>query len=199
MKKVGWFIFVFFALGVGLYPILYFLTSEKVGLLSAKSAEILESQVWWVAFYMHISFGAVSLLTGWSQFSKKIRAKRMSLHRTLGKIYLIAVMFGGLAGFYLALNANGGWIAQVGFSAMALCWLSTSALAYVAIRKQDFSAHRAWMIRSYALAFSAVTLRLWLPIFDIFLGMGFDDSYTIISWLSWVPNLFVAQLFVNRK
>jgi len=199
MKKLGWFFFVFFAIGVGLYPILYFLTSEKVGLLNAKSDELLESQIWWTAFYIHISFGAITLLTGWSQFSKKIRTKRIRLHRNLGKIYLGSVMFGGVAGFYLALHSEGGIIANIGFSGMALTWLTTSTLAYLSIRKREINEHRNWMIRSYSLAFAAVTLRLWLPIFEIFFGMGFSESYTFIAWLSWVPNLFVAQWFIRRQ
>jgi hypothetical protein len=39
MKRIGWFFFIFFAFGGGMYPILYFLTDEKIGLLNAKSAE----------------------------------------------------------------------------------------------------------------------------------------------------------------
>lgn len=199
MKKAGWFFFVFLAIGVGIYPALYFIIDAKFGLLQAKPDEVLASQIWWSVFYVHICFGAVTLITGWSQFSKSMRAKRIRLHRNLGKIYLIGIAFAGPAGFYLALHANGGIIAQIGFSGMSICWLTTSALAYSAIRKGKITAHRKWMIRSYALAFAAVTLRLWLPIFDIFLGMGFNESYTIISWLSWVPNLFIAQYFINRK
>ena len=199
MKKLAWFFFVFFAIGVGLYPILYFLVDARIGLLSQKSNELLESQIWWAAFYAHISFGAITLFTGWSQFSKKIRAKRIRLHRILGKIYLGAVMFGGVAGFYLAIHSEGGIIANFGFGAMALAWLATSTLAYLSIRKREIDEHRAWMMRSYALAFAAVTLRLYLPTFEIFFGMGFDESYTIISWLCWVPNLFVAQYFIGRQ
>jgi uncharacterized membrane protein len=199
MKKLGWFFFVFFAMGVGLYPILYFITDEKVGLLNAKSDELLESQIWWTAFYIHISFGAISLLTGWSQFSRRIRAKRLKLHRLLGKIYVIVVFISGSAGFYLAVNATGGLVAQTGFSFMSLTWLSTTILAYTSIKKLNLNEHRAWMIRSYAVAFAAVTLRIYIPLFEIILGMGFNDSYPIIAWISWVPNLFVAQLFINRK
>lgn len=199
MRKFSWFIFVFLAIGVGLYPVIYLLTNEKIGLLNAKSAELLASQAWWTAFYIHISFGAVTLLTGWSQFSKRIRAKRIRLHRNLGKAYLVGILFAGTAGFYLAIHATGGIVAQVGFAGMSLCWLMTSLLAYITIRKMQIEKHRAWMIRSYSLAFAAVTLRLWLPIFEIFFGMGFNESYTIIAWLSWVPNLLVAQLFINRQ
>ena len=199
MKKFGWFIFAFFAISIGIYPIVYFLTDERVGLLNAKSVELLESQIWWIAFYMHIGFGAITLLTGWSQFSQKIRSKRIQIHRLLGKAYVIAVLLAGSAGFYLAINATGGIIAQSGFTLMSLVWLATTMAAYLSIRGGKLEAHRIWMIRSYAVTFAAVALRLYIPAFEIFLKMGFNDSYPIIAWLCWVPNLFIAQLFIGRK
>lgn len=199
MKRLGWFIFIFLAIGVGIYPMLYLLVDGKIALLSSKPDEVLQKQIWWLAFYTHISFGAVTLLIGWSQFSEKLRTRRTKLHRVVGKIYLIAVAFAGIAGFYLALDANGGWIAQMGFTLMSIFWLATSLLAYLTIRKLKIDEHRAWMIRSYALAFSAVTLRLYLPFFDHVLGMSFNESYTIIAWLCWVPNLFLAQYFISRN
>jgi hypothetical protein len=46
---------------------------------------------------------------------------------------------------------------------------------YLAIRRWDEPAHRAWMIRSYALALAAVTLRIYLPL-ELALGMSFGDA-----------------------
>jgi hypothetical protein len=53
------------------------------------------------------------------------------------------------------------------------------------------------MIRSYALCFAAVTLRIWLPLFQFALGLEFIFAYRIIAWLCWVPNLVVAELIVR--
>src|SRR5690349_10104586 len=91
MKTFGWIVFIFFALLIGVYPLTYFIFDMSGGLLSSKSQELVASRIWSSAFYLHISFGAISMLTGWSQFSKRIRNKNLKLHRTLGKIYLIAV------------------------------------------------------------------------------------------------------------
>jgi hypothetical protein len=52
------------------------------------------------------------------------------------------------------------------------------------------------MIRSFALTFAAVTLRLYLPL--IFLtGFNFVDGYRAISFLCWVPNLVLAELYLR--
>jgi hypothetical protein len=52
------------------------------------------------------------------------------------------------------------------------------------------------MIRSFALAFAAVRLRIYIPLSQI-AGFDYDDSYRMIAWLCWVPNLLVAQLLVR--
>ncbi|GJM28008.1 MAG: hypothetical protein DHS20C17_06430 [Cyclobacteriaceae bacterium] len=197
--KILWFVFAFFAIGVGLYPLLYFVMDESQGLLSHKTPEVLESMVWNTAFRLHIFLGGLSLLTGWSQFSKKIRTRRLSLHRTLGKIYVAAVFISGSAALYIAFYATGGIIAQWGFGMLAVSWLFTTYMAFSKIRSMQIDAHQEWMIRSYSLAFAAVTLRIYLPFTQAVMGMTFIDAYVIIAWLCWVPNLVVAEMIISRR
>ncbi len=114
--------------------------------------------------YVHVFASAVAMALGPFQFSARLRARNPALHRWMGRLYLgIGVLFGGLAGLYVALYAFGGTIAQAGFACLALAWLYTGARAYAAIRARDLVAHRRWMVRNFALTFAAVTLRIWLP------------------------------------
>ena len=197
-NKVAWVVFAFLAIGIGLYPLVYFMTSEEIGLLASKTSEILSSKVWKVAFYGHISFGGMALLTGWSQFSKKLRSRNLKLHRNLGKIYVITVIIGGICGVYLGFFSTGGIIPALGFICLGLIWLYTTLRAYVAIRKKDLALHQGMMIYSYAACFAAVTLRIWLPILTIVFG-EFLVAYKIVAWLCWVPNMIFAHLWVRRK
>jgi uncharacterized membrane protein len=197
MRIFGWIIFGFFAIGVGLYPFLYFALDMSQGFLSSKSAELLQNQVWNFFFYQHIIFGGIALLIGWTQFSKKIRNTYLTFHRTLGKIYIVACLLSGCAGFYIAFFATGGIIASLGFGCLAVAWLTTTSKAYLSIRKRKIDTHQAWMIRSYALTFAAVTLRLWIPLSQL-VGLEFVAAYVVIAWLCWVPNLLVAELVVRR-
>jgi uncharacterized membrane protein len=196
MKILGWAFFIFFSVTVGLYPLAYLLADMSYGLLASKSVELLQDNIWYTAFYQHIFLGAIALLIGWSQFSKRFRNKNSSAHRTLGKVYLIAVALSGTAGLFIALYATGGFISILGFSGLAIAWLFTSLQAYVAIRKKEIDQHQYWMIRSYALCWAAVTLRIWLPLFQFGFGMDFFIAYKIIAWLCWVPNLIVAELII---
>jgi uncharacterized membrane protein len=198
ITKAVWTLFIFFAVGVGLYPLAYYLFDMSGGLLASKPGSLLNNAVWKGFFYTHITLGGVALLTGWSQFMPRFRARHLPLHRTLGKIYIAAVVVSGSAGLFIAYYATGGPVSALGFGALAVLWVGTTLVAYDRIRKRAPIEHKHWMIRSYALCFAAVTLRLWLPLFLAGFRMEFNDAYRIIAWLCWVPNLLVAELIVRK-
>ncbi|WKD86591.1 hypothetical protein KCTC32516_01967 [Polaribacter huanghezhanensis] len=198
-EKIRYWIIAVFSISIGLYPLIYLIIDmDQQGLLSSKSEIIATNFVWRIAFFTHIYFGGISLLVGWSQFSKRIRGKRLKLHRFLGKIYVITVLFSSITGFYVALFANGGIVSQLGFSSLAIGWFYTTLNAYTAIKKKNIIAHRKWMIRSYAFTLAAVTLRLWLPTLPSILGISFSEAYIIISWLCWVPNIIIAEIYIRK-
>lgn len=197
-NKVAWFVFVFLAIGVGLYPLLYLVFDDDFGLLASKSDELLADVFWNIGFFGHILLGGLALMVGWVQFSKKLRNANLKRHRTVGKIYVVAALISGICGFFIAFNATGGLITTIGFMGLAIVWLSTTLKAYVAVRQGDLQLHQGMMIYSYAACFAAVTLRLWLP----FLTMVFQDftiAYRIVAWLCWVPNMVFAYFWVRRK
>jgi hypothetical protein len=186
------------AVMVGLYPVSYFvISSDNHGVLQGKPAELLASYFYRGSFYTHIFFGGIALLIGWVQFSKKIRARRLNLHRAIGKMYMMAVALSGIGGIVVAVFANGGMVSTAGFGLLALAWLFTDLQGYMTIRKLEIGKHRAWMIRNYALTFAAVTLRVYLPLAAGVLHWDFISSYRVISWLCWVPNLLVAEMLIR--
>jgi len=75
--------------------------------------------------------------------------------------------------------------------------MTVTTLALKAALERRFAAHRAWMIRSFALTFAAVTLRLYLPLLLV-VPVPFLTGYAAISFLCWVPNLMVAEAFLKR-
>ncbi len=197
-NKVAWFVFAFLGIGVGLYPLLYFFLDRKFGLLASKSDELLADVFWNTGFYGHILFGGLALLIGWIQFSKKLRITNLKLHRTIGKIYVIAALISGICGVFIAFNATGGLVTTLGFLSLGIIWLFTTFKAYLAIRKGDVQLHQGMMIYSYAACFAAVTLRIWLPLLTIAFG-DFIIAYRIVAWLCWVPNIIFAYFWVRRK
>ena len=196
-KKGLWLLFVALAIIIGLYPSIYLLIDRDFGLLSSKPPELLTNTIWNIGFYTHIILGGVALLIGWIQFSSKIRIKKMLLHKQIGKIYLIAVIFGSLAGIYIGFYATGGMVSSLGFICLGIVWFYTTLKAYLSIRKKQIEQHQKMMIYSYAACFAAVTLRIWLPILTLIYG-DFVKAYVIVAWLCWIPNLFVAGLITRR-
>lgn len=145
---------------------------------------------------LHVLSGALVLLIGGFQFWRGLRLRRPRLHRHLGRVYLLCVLAGGVAGLLLAPQSDGGLVAHLGFGLLALLWLYSGWRAYQSIRVGNVAAHRAWMIRNYALTFGAVTLRLYLGLLVGLAGVPFDEAYSAVAWLSWVPNLVIVEWYL---
>ena len=106
MKKASWIIIGVLSIIIGLYPISYFFVDRKFGLLGTKSVDLLSDDLWNIMFYVHIFLGGLALLIGWLQFSKKLRSINVTLHRRIGKIYVISVLISGICGLYIAFFFN---------------------------------------------------------------------------------------------
>lgn len=197
MKITLWILFIVFAVAIGLYPLVYAFFDMSQGLLATKPPILALDEIWDFSFFIHISTGGLALLIGWSQFVERFRVRYLRLHRFIGKTYVIAVLLSGISGLYIAAFATGGIISIMGFGSLAIAWLFTTVKAYTKIRKGEVDSHERWMIRSYALCFAAVTLRVWLPLMQFAIGLDFFIAYRIVAWLCWVPNLVVAEILVG--
>lgn len=148
------------------------------------------------ALALHAGISATALILGALQFFPRLRARWPAWHRRAGTVYVICCLIGGCAALVLAFGTTSGAIATAGFGLLAIGWLGSTAQAWRYVRARDFVRHRRWMTRSYALTFAAVTLRLYLPV--VFIGhLDFTPSYQAISFLCWVPNLIVAELWLR--
>ncbi len=195
----GWILMMLMALYLSAATLVYFSFRPDIYFLLAKK-EVVNFIPWRLAFYTHITGGLIALAVGPFQFLEKFRAKHLKLHRQLGKIYVAAILFlGGPAGFFMAFFANGGPWADLGFMIMAFLWVGTTWLALRAIMKKDLKSHIRWMIRSYALCFAAVTLRILTPMLSLVFHIKLALILILVAWLSWMINLAVAQLIIVWK
>ncbi len=195
LKKIGWTIMILLAL-------LMFLLASRYLIFNSKEVYFEQQKVIYSAHMMailtHIVGSMMATILGPFQFLPKIITNRyLNLHRWLGRTYLMGVLVGGFGGLYMAFLAYGGLVARLGFGILAIVWLLTGLMAYQKIRRKEIQIHRQWMVRNYALTFAAVTLRLWLILFQV-VGVEFIDAYITVAWLSWVPNLIIAEFIINR-
>jgi uncharacterized membrane protein len=196
---LGWILMTLIALYLSAVTLVYFSFRPDVYFLLAKQ-DVVNFLPWRLAFYVHITGGLIALAVGPFQFLEKFRAKHLKLHRLLGKIYVTAILcLGGPAGFFMAFFANGGPWADLGFIFMAFCWIGTTWLGLRAIMKKDLMNHIRWMIRSYALCFAAVTLRILTPMLSLVFHIKLAYILIAVAWLSWMINLAVAELIIFLK
>jgi hypothetical protein len=152
-----------------------------------------------LTLFTHTLFGPIALLAGLVNLLPSIRQRRRWVaHRWIGRAYLVSVLVLGVAGLLLSFHAAGGLVARVGFALLGVGTLATSGQAYRLIRQRDVRHHREWMLRSYALIFAAVMLRLWMPFLVGVNGWQFLDAYRLTAWLCWVPNLLVVEWVIRR-
>ena len=175
---------------------IYIPVQTDVGFLQLKQAYIHITE-WRIAFFVHVYSSMFALLAGFTQFSKLLLRRKPKLHRAFGYMYVIDVlMVTGPAGLLMSFYANGGISSRIAFVTLSVLWIGCTAIAlYKAIRK-DFKSHRIFMIRSFALTLSAVTLRIWKVLLANFTDMPPMDRYRIIAWLGWTLNLMLAELMI---
>lgn len=155
--------------------------------------------VWKVSFYIHIAAGVFCITTALTQFSSYILRKRKAIHVYAGKMYVFVVLvLGAPTGFYMAFFAKGGYWEKACFLFMAIFWFMTTYKGLTTIRNKNVLAHSIWMIRSYSMALTAVTFRVYHLLF-YYAGMDHLDNYAISLWISVLGNMLVAELIIFRK
>lgn len=150
-----------------------------------------------LALYAHIGLAPVALIVLPFQLSTRVRKARPGLHRWMGRIYGLAVVLSGMSGLVLALTTRAGTVAAWGFGVLAVLWLGATVWAVWLAMAGRIAAHRRWMLRSAAMTFAAATLRVYLPILTA--AVGFDAAYGLVAWVSWVPNLVIAEWWLRRR
>jgi uncharacterized membrane protein len=153
-----------------------------------------------IAFFTHVYTSIFVLIFGITQFSVYIRNKFAPLHRTLGKAYvLLVLLFAAPSGLIMGYYGNGGISSQISFCLLAVLWFWFTLKAYTSIRKKDFRAHKNYMILSYALTLSAISLRLFKWVLSNTMELPPMDMYRIVSWGGWVFNIGVALVIICRN
>jgi len=154
---------------------------------------------WRVSFYTHVFTSCLVLIAGFTQFNPWLLRRYPKVHRRMGWVYLVTVIgVSGPAAFMMAWHANGGLPARASFTLLSLLWVSYTFYAGWKVVKKDFATHGAFMFRSYALTLSAITLRLYTYI-SAFLPLAASprEIYITTAWLSWVPNLLIAEMLIR--
>lgn len=161
---------------------------------------IIHNEIWKASFYLHVITSCFCLLAGFTQFSNHVLKQCPGIHRTMGWMYIIIVLgFSAPSGLIMGIYANGGIFSQTAFVLLSILWIVFTFKAYSAVRNRDFEGHQKFMIRSYALTLSALTLRAWKYVIVLAFRPHPMDAYMLVAWLGWVPNLLLAEWYIRYK
>jgi len=188
---VGYFSYLMILITMQYVPI-----KLDVAFLNIKQEE-LSLRYYPIAFFTHVYTSIFVLLLGLIQFAPGIRNLFPKAHRTVGKIYVFLVLIlASPSGFIIALHANGGWYSRISFVIQAVLWFVFTYQAYLYALRKKWGLHRNFMMRSFALTLSAISLRLFKWLIVGAFELPPMDTYRIVSWLGWLINLAVVEVYI---
>lgn len=189
---ICWYSFLLFKKGLE-----YLGPEEYPGFLISKR-HLVEKAHYIIPFYIHVFSSLLTLLAGLPQFSKWILRRWPRVHRISGWVYLsVVLLLAAPTGFMIAFYALGGMPAVVSFLLQSILWWAFAAMALYYVRKHDYASHGAFMLRSYALALGAVSLRIYSPLLSQYFDTGPIETYLTASWMSWTINLIIAEMLIH--
>jgi hypothetical protein len=176
----------------------YFSFSKEFSFIEERSF-LFQNSLYNTSFYIHIAAGALCIGTALIQFSRYLLKKSKAIHRWSGKVYVFVVLFPGApTGLYLSFFAKGSFWERALFMFMAGWWFVTTLNGLSTIHKKNVVAHKIWMIRSYAMAMTAVTFRIYHIIFYL-LDWDHLENYELSLWISVIGNMLFAEWIIYRQ
>lgn len=195
-----WLVTIFFAFKLAVIALSYFSFDTDYHFMKSKQ-DLLWNDIWMIAFYVHLFFGVIATLSGFPLFFKRLVHFKSKWHRWIGKAYIYSILlFTGPTGLYLAFYAEGGYWASVGFIMMSMAWMFPTYMAFYKIINKDIKGHYRWIIRSYCMTLSGVTLRIYTPIGSQYFQFDEETNF-VISAFVWIINIILGELILlaNRK
>ena len=154
-----------------------------------------------VALVVHILGSAVFAFAGALQLVPRFRRRHPSWHRRAGRVLVVAGLLVVASALWLTLfydaQPGSGRVLFVARLVVAPAMAGCLVLGFTAIRRRDLAAHRAWMVRAYALGLGAGT-----QVFTEGFGQAIFGDHVVAGDLekaaAWAINLLVAEWALRR-
>ena len=154
-----------------------------------------------VAVVMHVVCSITYALFGAMQFAPGFRRRHPGWHRRAGRVLVVAGLGVAVSALWLTLfyprKENSGDLLYFLRLAFASGMVTCLVLGVTAIRRRDVAAHRAWMIRGYALGLGAGTQAFT----EGFGGALFGTSALALDasrGIAWIINLAIAEWAIRQ-
>lgn len=174
--------------------------NAEVSFLQIKQTEVISVNSYLPLFYIHVYSAIFVLVAGFTQFNNYLLKKHKRFHKIAGYFYaVIVILLASPSGIFIGYFGNGGVTSKISFILLGILWFWFTLKAILLIRKRNVIAHRQFMLRSFALTFSAITLRFWKVIIVYLFHPAPMDVYQIVAWLGWIPNLILIEYLIKKN
>jgi len=151
---------------------------------------------------VHVISSVTYFILGAFQFSPALRRRKPGWHRKGGYVLIPSGLTCALSGawmawFYPPIFGTGTAVAIIRV-VVAASVAAFICMGFAAIRERNIAAHRAWMIRAYALAIAAGTQPITLAPIVVFPKLYGELGFTLGLAAGWVLNLVVAEWLIRR-
>ncbi|MCO8271179.1 DUF2306 domain-containing protein [Actinoplanes sp. TRM 88003] len=152
---------------------------------------------------VHIIGALIYSLLGAFQFEAGFRRTHRTWHRRVGRVLVGAGLAVALSGAWMTLfselPANDHTVVNIARLLVSAAMTYGLVAAVRAVRRRDIRRHRAWMIRSYALALGAGTQAFTLAPYTLFAGEPGPAPRAALMILAWTLNAAVAEWIIRRS
>ena len=140
----------------------------------------------------HAFFGILAIVLGVFQFSNRLRARYLKIHRTLGYVYVVSVFIAAPLAVPMTFRFGPSLVAAS--SMQSFGWMVTTAIALYCVRHGNIAQHRRWMIRSYPFAMVFTVSRMIIPLPPVMrMGVAGIETvvWTVIAMAAILPNILL--------
>jgi uncharacterized membrane protein len=153
---------------------------------------------------MHIIAALAFCMIGAFQFAPRFRQRHPNWHRAAGRWLMVAGLITAFSGLWMTLfypipQALQGPLLYIVRLLVSVGMAVSIVLAWNTVRRKNIPAHRAWMLRAYALGQGAGTQALILAPYALLIGDPSQITRDVLMTAAWVINLVFVEWMLRRR
>src|SRR6266496_2488792 len=151
---------------------------------------------------VHRFFGISAMAVAAFQFSNRLWARYLRLHRVFGYVYVTSVFISAPLAVLVAMKIPKSFSLVAANCMQSFGWLVTTSIALYCVRSGNIALHRRWMIRSYpfAMVFTAArTLHLILPAARLGPTGGEATLWFCFALAAFLPSVFLDWPTISQR
>ncbi len=144
---------------------------------------------------VHAVFGILAMGLAAFQFSNRLRARYLQLHRVLGYTYVTSVFISAPFAVIVAFKIPKPVSVIAANCMQSLGWIVCTSIALYCIRTGNIALHRRWMIRSYPFAMVFTAGRAVAACFPAMVRN--PSAGEAVFWISIALAAFLPSIFLD--